>query len=78
MRYNTYDCIPLMIGYSCGGCYNVCYDYNMRKQINFDVSSVGVVKKIKGIIKRKNKKELEYRYSRMLIQKYDSSFVSDI
>ena len=54
VEYNTYDCIPSMIGNCCGGCcssyYGVCYDYDMRKQIDVDAVIVVVVKeKLKEI-----------------------------
>ena len=43
-----------------------------------DVVVVAIIERLKGIIERMNKKELEYGYSRMLIHKYASSIVSGI
>lgn len=52
----------------------------MRKQ--FYAGAVIVVfviqETLKEYLKKKNKKELEFRYSRLLIQKYMSSIMSDI
>ena len=50
LEYNTYDYIPSVIGYCCGGCCGVCYDYDIRKQVDVGVVIVVVIKeKLKAI-----------------------------